>query len=434
MIFDIMADSHANECSVNSDLNTLLNYSETKNLHEENNYPVRNDVLLSKSKLHLYWSGDLASLKHFVCNVIKLQGSWSQPGGDKKVFSGDAFSITWRKSKRMLKFDGERSNELKQLFCNELCGAQNPSQVGYEDERVNQSCESSSCKCLGLSTDMAGVQLDLVMMQRDIRMNNSDLAGLGDTINTLRSEIREVRQRLDKYDENVNLRSSVFTQTECLQVPPQLFSNHSQAICIDNSTQMTEIKPAKQQLCSSYIQTNCWTQTIDTDPIKLQHCLNQAQVNDNDNLTQTIDTESIDPQSNNRVIITRDIIPLVSETKDESIVEINGSNIKVVHNPCKDLKAVALSTDGRSYDKRYSILRNNVLQRPPPNNKQPIPVRITQRLQSKKNVREPFGKNKKRNNNQRNNVAMSHTKRQLGEGFRTQTRWRDRMKFYQYFY
>ena len=99
----------------------------------------------------------------------------------------------------------------------------------------------------------------------------------------------------------------------------------------------------------------------------MQHCLNQAQVNDNDNLTQTIDIETIDPQSNNRVIITRDIIPLVSETKDESIVEINGSNIKVVHNPCKDLNAVALSTDGRSYDRRYSIRRNNVLQQPPPN-------------------------------------------------------------------
>ena len=63
-----MADSHANECSVNSDLNTLLNYSETKNLHEEKNYPDRNDVLLSKSKLHLYWSGDFASLKN--CKAV----------------------------------------------------------------------------------------------------------------------------------------------------------------------------------------------------------------------------------------------------------------------------------------------------------------------------------------------------------------------------
>ena len=281
---------------------------------------------------------------------------------------------------------------------------------------------------------MAGVQLDLVMMQRDIRVNNNDLAGLSNTINRLRSEVREVRQRLDKRDENVNSRSSVFTQTECLQVQPQLFSNHIPAICIDNSTQTTEIKPAKLQFCSSYIQTNCSTQTIETDPTKPQHCSNQAQFNDNYNSTQTIDTETIDPHSNNRVIITRDIIPLVSEAKDESIAETNGTNIKVVHNPCKDLNAVALATDSRSYDRRYSIRRNNVLQRPPPNNEQPIPTRITQRMQSKKDVRAPFGKNKKRNNNQRNNVAMSHTKRQLGEGFRTLTRWRDRMKFYQYFY
>ena len=72
---------------------------------------------------------------------------------------------------------------------------------------------------------------------------------------------------------------------------------------------------------------------IETDPIKPQHCSNQAHVNDNDISMQTIDTETIDPQSNNKVFITRDIIPLVSETKDESIVETNGSNIKMVHNP-----------------------------------------------------------------------------------------------------
>ena len=89
-----MADSHANECSVNSASNALLNHSEPKNLYEEKNYSDRNDVLSSKSKLHLYWSGDFASLKHFVCSVIKLQGCWSQPGGDKKVFSGQLFSIT----------------------------------------------------------------------------------------------------------------------------------------------------------------------------------------------------------------------------------------------------------------------------------------------------------------------------------------------------
>ena len=307
---------------------------------------------------------------------------------------------------------------------------------------------------------MAGVQLDLVMMQRDIRVNNNDLAGLSDTINTLRSEIREVRQRLDKYDENVNLRSSVFTQTECLQVPPQLFSNHSQAICIDNSTQMTEIKPAKQQLCSSYIQTNCSTQTIDTGPIKLQHCLNQAQVNDNDNLTQTIDTETIDPQSNNRVIITRDIIPLVSETKDESVVEINGSNIKVVHNPCKDLNAVALSTDKTAYTGRPRAADNTVKGpyrrnhqynstpintiNPYVNNNDsaegslsqncPIPTRITQRDQKSKRHR---GLSRKRYSHykfKKHNNVTSKENDHLDEVFRTGSRWKTKMKFFQLYY
>ena len=50
------------------------------------------------------------------------------------------------------------------------------------------------------------------------------------------------------------------------------------------------------------------TQTIDSDLIKPQHCSNHTQVDNNDNSTQIIDTETI---------------PLASETMDESIVEIN---------------------------------------------------------------------------------------------------------------
>ena len=170
-------------------------------------------------------------------------------------------------------------------------------------------------------------------MQRDIRVNNSDLTSLSDIVNRLTSEVREVRQLVDKQDENVNLRSSVFTQTECFQDLPQLGSNHIQANCTDNSTQTTVIKAAELRFCSSYTQTNCIddsTQTIESDLIKLQHCSNHTQVDNNDNSTQTIDTETINPHSNNSVIITRDIIPLASETKDESIVEINHLHKEVI--------------------------------------------------------------------------------------------------------
>ena len=121
---------------------------------------------------------------------------------------------------------------------------------------------------------------------------------------------------------------------------------------------------------------------------------------------------------------------------DISSFEPNDNNIKQARNPCKELNVDALLTQpgGHSYDGHYSIQRSNELHQSSPNIRQPIPTRITLRSQSKKNVKAPFWKNKKRNEIQRNMVATSCTKRQIGESFRTQTRWRDRMKFFQYFY
>ena len=80
-----MADGHANKCSSNSDLIPLPNRSQVNNLRDEIKCKDGNSVLLPKSKLQLTWTGDFASLKQFVCNIIKLQGIWSQPGGDKKI-------------------------------------------------------------------------------------------------------------------------------------------------------------------------------------------------------------------------------------------------------------------------------------------------------------------------------------------------------------
>ena len=141
---------------------------------------------------------------------------------------------------------------------------------------------------------------------------------------------------------------------------------------------------------------------------------------------------------NNTVIVLDDITSF----------ESNYSNIMV--SPYKELTADALSTDGRSNGRRYSIQKNNVMHQPPTdikhpvttritqspaNIRQPIPTRITQRTQLKKSYGTPFWKTNSRNNsNRRNIVATSRTKQQRGEDFRFQTRWRHRMKFYQYFY
>ena len=48
------------------------------------------------------WAGDFECLKQFVGENLKLEGSWTQPGGDKKMFTSDNSTIIWRKNKNLL--------------------------------------------------------------------------------------------------------------------------------------------------------------------------------------------------------------------------------------------------------------------------------------------------------------------------------------------
>ena len=70
--------------------------------------------------LGLAWSGDFESLKRFVSESLKLDGVWSQPGGDKKVFTAKDVCIIWRRNKSFLVFEGVKANELKKEFV-DLC-------------------------------------------------------------------------------------------------------------------------------------------------------------------------------------------------------------------------------------------------------------------------------------------------------------------------
>ena len=67
--------------------------------------------------LNIAWSGDFGSLKQFFKDVLNFGGEWSQPGGDKKVFTLGKSSISWRKSKSLLHFEGEESTTIKKKIC-----------------------------------------------------------------------------------------------------------------------------------------------------------------------------------------------------------------------------------------------------------------------------------------------------------------------------
>ena len=58
------------------------------------------------------WSGDFESLKLFIEEDLKLDGTWSHPGRDKKLFSTENITISWRRDKSILWRKGENADSL----------------------------------------------------------------------------------------------------------------------------------------------------------------------------------------------------------------------------------------------------------------------------------------------------------------------------------
>ncbi len=67
-------------------------------------------------KINLAWTGDFDCLKQFTNEFLKLDGDWTQPCGDKKVFTSSHLTMTWRKTKQVLTIESEKSNEVKAKF------------------------------------------------------------------------------------------------------------------------------------------------------------------------------------------------------------------------------------------------------------------------------------------------------------------------------
>ena len=79
-------------------------------------------------------------------------------------------------------------------------------------------------------------------MQRNIKVNNCELANLHDIVSEFRSEFRDIRQRLDKHDDNMNLNLPVLAECPGGLASPQHCSNCTELNRIDNSTQTIEME------------------------------------------------------------------------------------------------------------------------------------------------------------------------------------------------
>ncbi len=76
---------------------------------------------ISSNNLCIAWTGDFESLKQFVSEHLKLEGTWSHPDGDKKLFTSEDATISWRKSKNLLSVVGEKATDIVKELCKLIC-------------------------------------------------------------------------------------------------------------------------------------------------------------------------------------------------------------------------------------------------------------------------------------------------------------------------
>ena len=109
--------------------------------------------------LSIAWTGDYESLKQFVSERLKIDGIWSHPGGDKKLFTSEYATISWKKSKNVILVDGERAVDIIKELCKLICnGGEGIDSHGLHSSKTADICKDiEDLKC-GQSVNGEAIQ------------------------------------------------------------------------------------------------------------------------------------------------------------------------------------------------------------------------------------------------------------------------------------
>lgn len=169
-------------------------------------------MVSSLNNLYFVWNGDYQSLKCFVGKDLNLDGVWEQPRGDKKVFKSNNISITWRKNKSLLHFEGLEANKITKLLCCIICQSfaesvavnNSVNEVVVVNDSVN-SCESDSgtlqgrvSKSNAISSDMEGPITGQAINTEAIRALSDSLVHITEVLASLQENMDKSRQNVEK--------------------------------------------------------------------------------------------------------------------------------------------------------------------------------------------------------------------------------------------
>ena len=141
------------------------------------------DAMTTTNKLSLAWNG--------VYETFKLDGIWSQPSGDRKLFTIEVSTILWRKSKNLLSFNGfngSKANDFKKELCKRICECEDDisEPVSVHDMGKVHSGESSD------------LYTDIECMKQDQLANGEAIRSLLDSILHITSVISEFQDFIGK--------------------------------------------------------------------------------------------------------------------------------------------------------------------------------------------------------------------------------------------
>ena len=132
-----------------------------------------------RDKLCFAWAGDFECLKRFVSEDLQLNGTWSQPGGDKNLFTFDDSVIIWRKNKNLLYLNGEKAGDVMKELCQQIC---------KQDEDISVAKQSS----------MQDVCEDLESLKLGQLTNSEAIQTISESISNIGPAIRQFQEFMDR--------------------------------------------------------------------------------------------------------------------------------------------------------------------------------------------------------------------------------------------
>ena len=141
---------------------------------------------LLSDNLGIAWIGDFESLRQFVSEHLKIDGVWSHPGGDKKVFTSENVIISWRKSKGILLVSGDKAGYIVNELCKQICnggdGIRTQTLPSNKSADIYHDIEDLKC---GLSANGEAIQ----SLSDSVCHISSVLSQLQDFVNTRKKAV-----------------------------------------------------------------------------------------------------------------------------------------------------------------------------------------------------------------------------------------------------